>query len=70
MQAVCDFYGPTDFTVFVTTPGYESHAKVDSPEGKLVGGVVMENAEKAARLNPITYASKDDPPFLIVHGDQ
>jgi acetyl esterase/lipase len=69
VQAVCDYYGPTDFTVFVTTPGYESHAKVDSPEGKLVGGLVMENAEKAARLNPITYVSKDDPPFLIIHGD-
>jgi hypothetical protein len=26
VQAVCDYYGPTDFTVFVTTPGYESHA--------------------------------------------
>ena len=69
VQAVCDYYGPTDFKVFVTTPGYESHAKVDSPEGKLVGGAVMENQEKAARLNPITYVSKDDPPFLIVHGD-
>jgi acetyl esterase/lipase len=69
VQAVCDYYGPTDFTVFVTTPGYESHAKVDSPEGKLIGGIVMENKEKAARLNPITYVSKDDPPFLIVHGD-
>jgi acetyl esterase/lipase len=70
VQAVCDYYGPTDFTVFVTTPGYERHAGADSPEGKLLGGAVAENKAKAARANPITYVSKDDPPFLIVHGDK
>ncbi len=70
VQAVCDLFGPTDFKVFVTTPGYERHARANSPESKLVGGVVLENRGKAARLNPITYVTKDDPPFLIVHGDK
>ncbi|MEW6307010.1 MAG: prolyl oligopeptidase family serine peptidase [Verrucomicrobiota bacterium] len=70
VQAVCDYYGPTDFTVFVTTPGYESHAGAQSPEAKLIGGAVMENKDKAARVNPITFVTKDDPPFLIVHGDK
>ncbi|MEO6739257.1 MAG: alpha/beta hydrolase fold domain-containing protein [Chthoniobacteraceae bacterium] len=70
VQAVCDYYGPTDFTVFVTTRGYESHATASSPEAKLIGGAVMENKDKAARVNPITYVSSDDPPFLIVHGDK
>jgi acetyl esterase/lipase len=70
VQAVCDYFGPTDFTVFVTTPGYESHATANSPEAKLIGGAVMENQDKAARANPITYVSKDDPAFLIVHGDK
>jgi acetyl esterase/lipase/predicted alpha/beta-hydrolase family hydrolase len=69
VQAVCDYFGPTDFTVFVTTPGYESHATDSSPEAKLIGGAVMQNKDKAARLNPITHVTKDDPPFLIVHGD-
>ncbi len=69
VQVVCDYYGPTDFKVFVTTPGYESHATSNSPEAKLIGGSVMENLDKAARLNPITYVTPDDPPFLIVHGD-
>ena len=27
------------------------------------------DAEKMASVSPITYASKDDPPILIVHGD-
>ncbi|MFM7182993.1 MAG: prolyl oligopeptidase family serine peptidase [Verrucomicrobiales bacterium] len=70
VQAVCDYFGPTDFTVFVTTPGYESHATANSPEAKLIGGAVMENKDRAARANPITYVSKDDPAFLIVHGDK
>lgn len=70
VQAVCDYYGPTDFTVFVTTPGYESHATDASPEAKLIGGAVMQNKDKAARVNPITYVGKGDPPFLIVHGDK
>lgn len=70
VQAVCDYYGPTDFKVFVTTPRYESHARDNSPEAKLIGGAVLENPDKVARVNPITYVSDDDPPFLIVHGDK
>lgn len=70
VQAVCDYYGPTDFITFVTTPRYESHAKPDAPEAKLIGGAVLENKDKAAKVNPITYVSRDDPPFLIVHGDK
>jgi acetyl esterase/lipase len=70
VQAVCDFFGPTDLMVFAATPGYESHAKADSPEAKLIGGAVPENKDKAARVNPIAYVTKDDPPFLIVHGDK
>jgi len=69
VQAVCDFFGPTDFTAFVKSKGYESHANADSPESKLIGGLVLEHPEKAAKANPITYVTPDDPPFLIVHGD-
>ncbi len=70
VQAVCDYYGPTDFAVHVTTPGYERHASESSPESKLLGGAIMENKDKAAKANPITYVTPDDPPFLIVHGDK
>jgi acetyl esterase/lipase len=69
VQAVCDFYGPTDLVAMVTTPGYESHATANSPESKLLGGTVLENKAAAARANPITYISPETPPFLIVHGD-
>jgi acetyl esterase/lipase len=69
VQAVCDFYGPTDLTIFVNTPGYESHARSESPEAKLLGGAVADVPAKARQANPITYVTEDDPPFLIVHGD-
>jgi dipeptidyl aminopeptidase/acylaminoacyl peptidase len=36
----------------------------------LVGGAIQEKRDKVARANPITYVSKDTPPFLILHGDQ
>ncbi len=42
----------------------------DAPEAKLIGGPVQENKDKVQRANPITYVTKDDPPFLIVHGDK
>lgn len=70
VQAVCDFFGPTDFERFVTTPGFESHASPNSPESRLLGGEVLKSKDKAARVNPITYVDKNDPPFLIVHGDK
>lgn len=70
VQAVCDYYGPTDFKVFVSTPGYESHGAAQSPEAKLLGGAVRDRPAEVARANPITHVSRDDPPFLIVHGDQ
>jgi len=69
VQAVCSYFGPTDFAAFVATPGYESHARPDSPEGRLLGGAVRDRLELAARANPIIYVDEEAPPFLIVHGD-
>lgn len=70
VQAVCDYFGPTDFFAFVTTKGYESHAAANAPEAKLLGGTVEEKPEQAKQANPITHITPDDPPFLIVHGDR
>ena len=70
VQAVLDLYGPTDFKRFVTTKGYEGHNRDGSPESKLLGGgTVLDNPNGIRRVNPITYIDKDDPPFLIIHGD-
>lgn len=68
VQAVCDFYGPTDLLKFAVTPGYGVHAKPDSPESKLLGGPVLDLPAQAKRANPLTYVGADDPPFFILHG--
>lgn len=73
VQAVVDFFGPTDLLqmddhALPTAPF--KHNAADSPESKFIGGQITKHPERVARVNPITYVTKDDPPFLIVHGDQ
>ncbi len=63
VQAVVDWYGPTDLTKMGTW-----HNGPKSPEALLIGGPVQKNKDKAAKANPINYVTKDDPPFLIMHG--
>lgn len=70
VQVVCNYYGPSDFAAFVTTPGYEEHAWPQSPESRLIGGRVQDKAEEARKASPTTYASKGDAPMLLVHGDK
>ncbi len=70
VQAVCDFFGPTDFTKMSGFWSTMKHDAPDAPESKLIGGPIQENPPKAQKANPITYVTKDDPPFLIVHGDK
>lgn len=69
VQAVCDFFGPSDFLQMDKMPSDIDHDSPNAPEARLIGGAVQENKEKAARANPITYISAGDPPFLIMHGD-
>jgi acetyl esterase/lipase len=71
VQAVVDYFGPTDFLQMDAhrLPTGQVHDSPDSPESRLVGGPIQENRDGVARANPITYVSKEAPPFLIVHGD-
>ncbi len=68
VQAVVDWFGPTDFTRMDDEPGKMVHLVEGSPESNLIGGAVKDNPEKAAYANPITYVSKTNPPFQILHG--
>ena len=70
VQAVIDFFGPTDFLQMDAAGSKMRHNAPDSPESLLVGGAIQENKEKVARANPISYVTAGDPPFLIMHGDQ
>lgn len=65
VQAVVDYFGPTDFTKMGG-----GHDKAGSPESNLIGGAVATNGEKAQKANPIKYVTKSAAPFLLVHGDK
>ena len=62
VQAVCDWYGPVDFY------SAAHQAPEDRRPEKLLGGEVLENRELAALASPVSHATPDDPPFLIMHG--
>lgn len=72
VQAVVDFFGPTDFLQMDAhrLPQGMVHDTPDSPESELVGGPIQERRAEVARANPVTYVGPDAPPFLIIHGDQ
>jgi len=72
VQAVIDWFGPTDITMIGAQSGPRSmiqHDDATSPESLLLGGPVKEKKELAKTANPLTYIDKSDPPFLIMHGD-
>ena len=79
VQAVCDWFGPSDLISFGPQGGndrvknprpFPASDSADSPEGKLIGGAVPANKDKALAASPTNYVTKDDAPFLIMHGDK
>ena len=63
VSGVIDFFGPANLT---NMGG--NHNNPDSPESLLLGGPLLEQKEVAMAASPIHYCSRDDPPFLIIHG--
>ncbi|HEY0380447.1 MAG TPA: alpha/beta hydrolase fold domain-containing protein [Pyrinomonadaceae bacterium] len=67
VQAVVDWNGPADFLEPVQAKWWAE--RKDDAFFKLIGGPAEANRDKAVRASPATYATPDDPPFLIMHGD-
>jgi acetyl esterase/lipase len=84
VQASIPLHPPTDFLKMngacpspePTNPDYPEcagaidHDGAGSPESNLMGCPIQTCPDKVRKANPITYVSKDDPPFLIMHGSQ
>lgn len=81
VQAVVDWFGPTNFLKMdeqlaqtgVKPPGRRSgsdqgHNAANSPESQLIGRPITEAPDLVNAANPETYISADDPPFFIQHG--
>ena len=69
VDAVVDWFGPTDFLVMDSCGSGMVHDQVNSPESSLIGGPIQNNPDKCVLANPITYVDPNDPSFLILHGD-
>jgi acetyl esterase/lipase len=67
VACVVDFCGPSDFLAIAKVKAGAGR-NAYGPVSKLLGGPVEENEELAKAASPLTYVSKDAPPFLIVHG--
>jgi acetyl esterase/lipase len=64
VQATVDFSGPFDPVKMEAA----SKAKSDLAFSVLFGGPLSQNQDKSKAANLVAYASKDDGPFLVIHG--
>ncbi|HRW47537.1 MAG: alpha/beta hydrolase [Caldilinea sp.] len=78
VQAVVDWFGPTDFlqmdaqlaeSGLAPAPAF-AHNGANSPESLLLGRQITEAPELVRAANPETYLHGGAPPFFIQHGDR
>lgn len=70
VHAVADWSGPTDLLVLDSCRKTPLNDGANSPESLLIGGSVQDHRDQAIPANPITYIDANDPPFLILHGEE
>lgn len=73
IQAVVDWFGPTDFLKMdeqlkAARLGPQDHGDEDSPESRVLGGKICDIPHIVKKANPITYLTDNAPTFLIQHG--
>jgi acetyl esterase/lipase len=64
VQAVCDYFGPTDLTAIAGSEWDNERGAVYH----LLGGTVAGNMERARQASPLHQVNATAPPFLIIHG--
>jgi acetyl esterase/lipase len=73
VQAVCDWYGPTDLLSMPPNNvgnGRTEEDVANSNGAKLLGCTVKDCPELAKQVSGLHNVSSDDAPFLIMHGDE
>lgn len=66
VDAVVDFFGPIDMSRMERCETYKDDK---SPEAVLLGCSPSKNPDLSKSLNPMSYIDKNDPKFLVIHGD-
>ncbi|MCM8770082.1 MAG: hypothetical protein NC911_10550, partial [Candidatus Omnitrophica bacterium] len=59
-----DYYGPS----FLPDMPRRQPGITSTAESRLLGGLPADKIEKARKASTVTYVSKHNPPFFIVHG--
>ena len=62
VQCVVDFFGPADLSLFAESPGFDGMFR------SIFGATYRDKPETYKKASPVEYATKDAPPFLILHG--
>ena len=73
VRAVLDFYGASDVLTMppnVPGPGKTDADLANANAAKLLGGIVRDRPELARAMSTLHLVTRDDPPFLIIHGDK
>lgn len=65
VQAVVSFFGPTD----LTRPVFDKEVQTKNLI-PLLGGTLSKKPDAYRKASPISYASKNAPPFLFLHGTE
>ena len=75
VQAVCDFYGPADFNTVMQQAADDKNVRnifkfntPGDPYSGLIGVDLGSDKQKGEAVSPVHYVSRDNPPFLILHG--
>jgi len=71
VKAVVDWYGPTDLLTMPPNVLSEKRGRAELAKANgalLLGGIVMDQPEKAKAVSALHQVTKDDVPFLIMHG--
>jgi acetyl esterase/lipase len=72
VQAVVEWAAPLDLSKLDADAASCSalhHAAADSFESRLLGCTLPSCGEQASLANPATFVTRDDPPFLLMHGN-
>ncbi len=71
---MCDYFGPSNFFTVVQQAAADKNAKnifaFNTPRDpySLLIGARLDDQPKSDAVSPVQYVSKDNPPFLILHG--
>jgi acetyl esterase/lipase len=71
VKAVVDWYGPTDLLTMPPNVLSEKRTRAELAKANgalLLGGIVMDQPEKAKAVSALHQVTRDDVPFLIMHG--